>query len=250
MSDATMVPSAESPAGLSQLQRLINTFVAPSKTFEDIRRSSSWWLPWLIAVVIGLGFTMAVQQKVGWDQAYDNILHQNPKAMQRMDQMQPAQAAQAKVLSAKVTQISSYSVPVLGLIIAAIIAGVLMATVNFGFGGKATFGQMFAVWYYATLPLVLMYLLSIITLYAGLDPTTFNLSNPIGTNIGYYLPSSSPHWMVVLGNTIDIFSIWTAVLLTIGCAAVGRIKTSSAAIAVFGWWILITVIKVGAAAIM
>lgn len=250
MSDATMVPNADSPTGLSQIERVVDTFVAPSKTFEDIRRSASWWMPWLIAVLIGLAFTFSVQSKVGWGQVYDNILHQNTKAMQRFNQMTPEQATATKAMSAKITEISSFAFPVIGLIVTAIIAAVLMATINFGFGGKSTFGQMFAMYYYATLPMVLKYLLAIITLFAGLDPTTFNIQNPIGTNIGYYLPIGSPHWMVALGTTVDIFNIWTAVLLILGCAAVGRIKKSSAATAIIGWWVLLTVLKVGAAAIM
>ncbi len=249
MSDATMIPNAESPAGLSQVQRVVDTFTAPSKAFDDIRRSASWWLPWLLAVIVGLGFSFAVQQKVGWSQTYDNVLRQSPKTAARYAQMTPEQAAAAKNIGVKTTQISAYAFPVLGLIIAAIVAGVLMATINFGFGGKSTFGQMFAVYYYAGLPMLLKYLLAIITLYAGLDPTAFNMQNPVGTNLGYYIASSAPHWLVSLASSLDIFSIWTAILLVIGCAAVGRIKKSSAAIAIFGWWIILIVLKVGSAAI-
>jgi hypothetical protein len=244
-----MIPNAESPAGLSQIERVIDTFTAPSKTFEDIRRSTSWWLPWLLAVIVGLGFTFAVQQKVGWAQVYDNVLHQSPKQMQRFDQMQPAQAASVKSIGVKSTQISSYAFPVLGLILAAIVAGVLMATINFGFGGKATYSQMFAVYYYAGLPLLLKYILAIITLYAGLDPTAFNIKNPVGTNLGYYLGSSAPAWLTSLCSSLDIFTLWTAILLVIGCAAVGRIKKSSAAIAIFGWWFILIVLSAGSAAI-
>jgi hypothetical protein len=31
--------------GLSQVERVVDTFVASSKTFTDILRSTSWWLP-------------------------------------------------------------------------------------------------------------------------------------------------------------------------------------------------------------
>ena len=36
--------------GLSQVERVVDTFVAPSKTFTDILRSTSWWLPFLLLV--------------------------------------------------------------------------------------------------------------------------------------------------------------------------------------------------------
>jgi|SRR5579875_3634892 len=250
MSDAMTIPNAESTAGLSQIERVVDTFVAPSKTFADIRRNASWWLPWLLAVIVGLGFSFSVQSRVGWAQAYDNIVRQNPKQTQRFNQMTPEQAAAAKKIAVISTQISAYAFPVLGLILAAIIAGILMITINFGFGGRASFGQLYAVYYYAGLPMLLKYVLAIITLYAGLDPAAFNMQNPVGTNLGYYISTIAPHWLVTLGSSIDVFSIWTAILLIIGCATVGQVKKSSAALAVIGWWVILIVIEVVAAAFM
>ena len=46
MSVSPAVPvSAEPAAGLSQVERVVDTFIAPSKTITDILRSTSWWLP-------------------------------------------------------------------------------------------------------------------------------------------------------------------------------------------------------------
>ena len=54
MSDLGTQPSAGVAAGLSQWQRVTNTFTAPSKTFEDIKSGhKSWWMPFLIMVILG-----------------------------------------------------------------------------------------------------------------------------------------------------------------------------------------------------
>ncbi len=57
MSDTGVQPQAEAApegAGLTQWQRVVDTFTAPSKTFEDIKRGNkSWWLP----LIIGSLFT-------------------------------------------------------------------------------------------------------------------------------------------------------------------------------------------------
>jgi hypothetical protein len=132
---------------------------------------------------------------------------------------------------------------VIALIVAIIAAAVLMATVNFGFGGKSTFGQMIAVWMYATLPWAIQGILGIVSTYL-VDPDTFNLKNFVGTNIGYYLPQDLPKTVIALGSAIDIFTIWALVLLTIGCAIVGNIKKGQAAIAIWGWWVIMTILKV------
>jgi hypothetical protein len=124
-----------------------------------------------------------------------------------------------------------------------------MATLNFGLGGSATFGRMFAVWMYGTLPFLIQSVLAIITLFAGLDADSFNLKNPVGTNVGYFLPLDAPQWLVAFASAFDVLTIWVLILLTIGCAIVGKTKRSTAAVAVWGWWFVITLVKVVMAAI-
>ena len=45
----------DGPRGLSQMERVVNTFVAPTATFKDILRSTSWWLPFVLMVVSSTG---------------------------------------------------------------------------------------------------------------------------------------------------------------------------------------------------
>jgi len=248
MSDTAANTQTSTP--LSEVERVVDTFVAPSKTFNDILRSSSWWLPWLLGALVPLGFSVAIQQKVGWDKTYSNILRQSSQTQQdRIAQLPPDQQARQKAIAASFTKYVVWASPVLGLLFAAIAAGVLLMTLNFGLGGRATFGQMFAVWMYATLPWLISGILGIVVLFAGLDADAFNLKNPVGTNLGYYLPTDLPQWLIAFGTSMDILTIWVLVLLTIGCAIVARTKLASTAIAVVGWWVLITLVKVGVAAI-
>jgi hypothetical protein len=248
MSDS--VANAQASIPLSQMERVIDTFVAPSKTFHDILRSASWWLPWLLGVLVTLGFSAAIQKQIGWDKTYSNILQHSSEAQQeRLAQLPADQQAKQKAVAASFTKYIVWASPVLGLLFAAIAAGVLLVTLNFGLGGHATFGQMFAVWMYATLPWLIQGILGIIVLFAGLDADAFNLKNPVGTNLGYYLPADGPQWLVAFGTSIDVLSIWVIILLTIGCAIVARTKLAATATAVVGWWVLITLAKVGIAAI-
>ena len=248
MSDT--VANAEASTPLSQVERVIDIFVAPSKTFNDILRNSSWWLPWLLSVLVTLGFSAAIQQKVGWDKTYSNILQRSSETQQeRFAQLSPDQQARQKTIATAFTKYFVWASPLLGLLFAAIAAGVLLMTLNFGLGGHAKFGQVFAVWMYAALPWLIQGILGIIVLFAGLDADAFNLKNPVGTNLGYYLPSDSSQWLIAFGTSIDVLSIWAVILLTIGCAIVARTKLAATATAVAGWWVVITLAKVGIAAI-
>jgi hypothetical protein len=102
---------------------------------------------------------------------------------------------------------------------------------------------------YGTLPLLIKSILVIITLFAGLDKDAFNLSNPVGTNIGYFLPIDSAKWLTTLATSVDMIWIWTMILVGIGLAIVAKVKRGSGLIAVFGWWLFILLVRVGYAAI-
>lgn len=244
MSDA--VPQTAS-APLNEGQRIVDTFVAPSKTFTDILRSSAWWGPFIVLIVMSIVFSFAVQSKVGWDRTYDNIVNQSQKAQERFAQMPADQAARVKAISAKFTAGSAYGTPVIVLIVTAIVALLVWATVNFGFAGTAKFGQVFAVYMYANLVLNIKYILATIALFAGMAPDSFLIQNPVGTNLGYYIPTDWPKWLISFATHLDIFEIWSVVLSVIGVAIVARVKRSSAAVAVVGWWLLFVLIFSGLA---
>jgi len=242
MAEAVIQPEG-SAAPLNEVERVVDAFIAPTKTFTDIRRSASWWMPYLIGVVVTLILGAVVQQKIGWDKTYENILKQSPAQQQKVEGLPADQQARAMQMGANITKYSFWATPVIALIAAIVAAAVLLATVNFGFGGRAKFGQMIAVWMYATLPWAIQGILGTITTYF-VDPDTFNLKNFVGTNIGYYLPQDLPKTVIALGSALDIFTIWALVLLTIGCAIVGNIKKGQAAIVVWGWWVVMTILKV------
>jgi hypothetical protein len=103
---------------------------------------------------------------------------------------------------------------------------------------------MFALFYYAFLPISIKAILGIVTIFAGLDPDSFNVNNYVGTNLGYYLPPDMSKPLIALATSIDIFTIWTVVLLSIGCAIIGNVKKSQAATAVWGWWAVLTLLGV------
>ncbi len=245
-------PSAEeaSPtSALSQGERVLDAFIAPSKTFTDILRSQSWWLPFLLSIVFTYGYLFAVQKQVGWDTVVENTLKQDPKTVERMASQTAEQQAQTRRITLAVVKYVFYASPLLALLFAAVAALVLWGTINFLFGGRATFGTVFAVWMYGTLPLLILTILTIVTLFAGLDKDTFNLNNPVGTNIGFYLPAESPQWLLKLATSIDVIWLWSMALVGIGLAIVAKVKRSAGLTVIFGWWLLLLIVKVGYAAI-
>jgi Yip1 domain len=234
------------PAPLSETQRVIDTFVAPTKTFTDIRRKATFWGPLVIAIIIGVCFSFAVQKKIGWMQVFENNIRQTPAKAEKIESSPNAESI--KAVSAKVTAIVSYAYIVPILIITAIYALLLWVTVNFGFGGTAKYSQIFAVSMYANLVMSVKFLLGIIAVFAGLAPDSFLMNNPVGSNIGYYLSTDFPLWLRALCSHIDIFEIWSLILSVIGVAIVAKVSRGKAAAVVVGWWLIVVLVTVGIAA--
>jgi hypothetical protein len=247
MSDVVAVEGQSAGPGLSQVERVVNTFVAPTKTFKDILRSTSWWLPFLLLVLVTLGSTYTVEKQVGWARAAENQVHESPKQEEAMASLTPEQRASRMQVSANITRYISYGSFVFILIFVAIFALIYWASFNFGWGAKTTFGQMFAVCMYASLPRLLIGLLAILTLVFGNSAESYNLRNPVGTNLAYFMPDSGPVLKAALAF-FDVIGLWQLVLLVIGTAIVAKVSTGKAAAVVVGWWVLGLLISVGIAA--
>jgi hypothetical protein len=251
MSDSLVQPMAEPVPGLSQVQRVSNIFTAPSKTFADIKRGNkSWWMPFIIFTVIGYVLFAAVVTKIGMQQVVDNQIHLNPKQEEKLAQATPEQREVSAKISLYITEGIFLANPLLLLAILALGSLGLWGTINFAFGGKATYGSIFTVWMYAGLPGILKVLLGIIVIFAGTAPESFNIKNYAPTNLGAFLnPLDTNAALYSLASSIDITTIWTLILLGIGTATVAGVKRTSGYIAVFGWWAIFVIIGVGIAAV-
>jgi len=254
MSDLEVQPVADpTPAasGLTQLQRVTNVFSAPSKTFEDIKRGNkSWWMPFLIMAIVGYIFFAAVATKVTMQTVVDNqIKLAGEKQQEQMAKMSPDQRAMQAKISLYVTEGVFAAGPVFVLLVAAIVALVLWGTINFVFGGKATFGSVFAVWFFANLPSVIKSLLGIVVIFAG-NTETFDIKNFAPTNVAAFLPVMETNKAIYsLASSIDIVTIWSLILMGMGLAIVAGVKRTSGYIAVFGWWAIVVLFGVAVAAI-
>lgn len=252
MSDIEVQSEAGQAPGLTQWQRVVDVFTAPSKTFQDIKRGNrSWWLPFIIIAIFGYVLFAAVTTKIGMQQTVDNQIHMNPSQEERMAQAPPEQRQNIEKFSLYITEGVFIANPLFVLAAIAIGSLVLMATINFGFGGRAKFGSVFAAWMYAGLPGILKVILGVIVIFVGVAPESFNIKNYAPTNIGAFLnPLETNKALYSLATSLDIVTIWTLVLLGMGLATVAGVKRSSGYIAVFGWWILIVLIGVGWSAAM
>jgi hypothetical protein len=170
---ATPIPQDSQP--LSQVERVVNTFIEPSKTFNDIKRNRSWWLPFVILAVLGYIFCFAAVQHVGWESLTTNVLKSQPRNAERLDKATPAEAAQMLSVTKGFMEGFMVGSPVVVLLVNALYALLLWCGFAFVLGGTTTYGEMFAVSIFAWLPSALNSVIATVTAFVS-DPQSFNLN--------------------------------------------------------------------------
>ena len=248
MAGAAVVPPQE-PVGLSEPQRLIDTFIAPTKTFTDLRRSAAWWAPFIITVIVSVAFVSVVDQKVGFRKVWENQLQAQPKQAERMEKMPADQREKVVQQQVVVTKAISYCFPALMLIWYAIVAAVLFATLKFAAGAEVNFKTLFALVNYSSLPGLVKSLLAILSLVAGVSSDSFTFQNPVATNPGYFVNAADAPVLSRFLTSFDVFTFWVLAIAAIGITCISKVKKGTAFGIVFGWYFVLVLIGVGFAAI-
>jgi hypothetical protein len=236
---------SQEPTPLSEGQRLVNTFFAPSKTFTDLRRNANWWVPFLIIAIVSLLFVYVVDQKVGFRKVAENQIQSQPKQADRIDRMPADQRQKTMQQQVTFTKIFSYAFSVTVLVWYSIVAAVLLATLKFGASADVKYKTLFALVIYASVPGLLKSLLAILSLLAGVSSDSFTFQNPVATNPGYFVDATASPVLHSLLTSFDIFTIWTLALTAIGITCISKVKRGTAFAVVFGWFGVLVLIGVG-----
>ena len=235
---ATVDPNAEvAQPGLSEPARIINTFSAPSKTFLDIQRNASWWVPWLLISILAIAYWAMVDKKVGFDQIAQQYVANN----KQIQAQPPAQQARMASSITTFTKYSGYAAPVFTLFFALVTAGVLCVTFNFLLAAEVSFGRSIAIVMYGWLPASLVSsVLSMIAVSFG-NPAGFRVESPIATNPAYFLdPHSTSRFLLVALSAFDVLGFWMVALVGVGFALNAKKKlTMGTAIGTVAAWYFI-----------
>jgi hypothetical protein len=231
---------------MGELARLTGVVWSPGAAFQDIAARPRWWPPLVVLVLVSLVFTFTFTQRVGWERFF----RQQAETNSRMRDL-PADRKEANLaMQMKIGPAAAYGGIVLGFpIMALATAGVFLLVFRTAFGADVSFRQAFAIVCYSWIPLLFGSIMALAVMLLK-TPEDFDLNYPTLTNIGAFLePASTPKWLLSLGTSIDIFTIWVLVLLATGFGAVSRkISWGSSFAGVVGTWAVYVLVKMGWAA--
>jgi uncharacterized membrane protein len=231
-----MLPDTEpQPKGLGEGSRLIGVFFEPAKTFEDVAARPNFWAPLILVIVVSLSYMVLFGQHVGWER----MIRQQTMASAQAAQLPPDQLEQRIQMGAKFAPIATYlaillGVPLVWLIWSAVLLGIVKGMMS----AQLRLKQVFAIVAYSSVPGVIMALLAIAVMFMK-PPEDFNLQNPLFFNPGAMMDQATTSKFVYsLASSLDLFRIWTLVLIAIGLKAGGgkQLSMGGAMTAVFLPW--------------
>lgn len=241
----TQPPVQAAPARKNSFQRLAGVLFAPADTFEDIARKPDFVVPLIVIVLISYVTTFMIVPRMDWDavtaQQYEAMKARNPNVSE-------ADMARIAKFTKAIGTVTAFVMPVLQIAWFVIVAGILLLAVRL-FGGEGTFGQAFSTTLYAWMPLVINGILVAIVgaTRAKIDPTT--MAAMVKSNLGFLVDIKEQPVLFSLLSSIDIFSIWTIVLLIIGFAILSRSPKLRTAFIVIALWFAAVLVKLGFAAL-
>jgi Yip1 domain len=235
--------TAPQPAHISGFGRIVGVLVNPKPTFEDIAAKPSWALPLVILVVMSIAVVAVFSQRVGWRGLIEKKIAESSRTAD-LPADQKEQAVERGVkFAAVITYVSILvAIPVSALIVAAVLMGVF----NLVVGARVGFVQSLGIVTHAWVPGIIGGIIGLILLFVK-APDTIDIEHLVANNVGAFLSSDTPKWLMTLGTSLDVFSFWTIALMGIGYAAASPKKVSiGKGIAIVAvCWALYVLAKVG-----
>jgi hypothetical protein len=221
---------------MNEPARLFGVFYEPGKVFADVAERPRWLIPLIVAILLALSLTYAISSHIGWDQTIRQAFANNS----RVAELPADQREQLIARSTKFASIVGWA----GAIVfppffVLIVAGVLTGIFNGLLGTELKFVQMFAITAYAFLVRGLYNLLLILLLYLK-PPEDFNIQVSPFSPAAYMNRQENPKWLMSLAGSLDLFTLWTIVLLAIGFSvAAKKLSFSKALITIAIPWLIL-----------
>lgn len=219
---STSEPAVQRRSGLATV---VDIIVSPSAAFASLRAAPTWGWAFLIATVLGIIGSLLVGPAIlhAMQTSMPAQLAANPQIAQLSPDKQQAAINQAMAISKVVAQFSFVIIPI-AILIAAAVQGLIMLIANAAAHGDGDFKKYFALSVNVSVVGVgLSYVvLGIIVLVRGADSFEA-VASVQGSLPGLGLLSNGHGAMAGFLGAINVFSVWSIVLLALGMTGVGRI---------------------------
>lgn len=223
------VQPEEKPMGGAS--KILNIFFEPKKVFESLKIKPTWFIPFLIVALLGIGF---------FYYTYPFIMHQQVERIQENEKIPEEQ--KEKIIE-KMTEKDhpplwqlSFA-PIGTLVTFVIVAAVLFFVFNVLLGGDSAFRRVFSVYCYSSLVAIpaMVVKFPLIMMKGNLN---------VQTSLALLLsPNDKDTFLYSVFSSFDIFSFWQVILVSMGLGVIYKYSTKKAFTAVLILWIIYILAK-------
>ena len=250
MSDRERTAPEERPGLLHYLPGII---VRPRPTLATVseRARRTWWLPALLVVLL-IVLPVLVSGPLRTTQAREEMRTAQEEMAERMgEDVSEEQLEQAMSMAA--SPLITVVFPAVGSAVSRVVgwlvwAGALYLT-GMVFGGRSTFKQIFPVVVWAWMPYALRGLLQTVYIVVSgqliVNPGLSGLvqSESAVSETVLASPSTGQIFLTALLSRIDLFLVWTLILLVIGVEVTTHLSRRKAVLVTLGVWVVLTALS-------
>ncbi|HEY2293300.1 MAG TPA: YIP1 family protein [Thermoanaerobaculia bacterium] len=227
--------------------RLIGVLVSPGKTFRSIAERPTWGVALIILLITTTAVGVLANTRIDKNDLRQVVQERIEKS--RGGQATPEQVEQGLAMAEKVNSVTRWLIPLFAVVIYLVVAALFFGAFHFFGGSDIPYGTSFAVTLHSFIPGLIAGLL---TLPVILSREHVNLKaaqsgNLLASNLGAFAPESLGTAAKSLLSSLDLFAIWSVVLLVIGYRIAAKVSTATAATVVVVLWALYVAFKVGLA---
>ena len=213
-------------------KRLVGVFLSPTTTFNAVKKQPNWVVPLIVLLVISLAMTIALNPVI--------ISEQTTKTIEKLEErgMNQEQIDEAVQKSQQFMNVSIYAFAVVGTFVVLLIGSLIWLFVsNTIMGGENKFAQLMGVNVYRYF---IPTLGGIIKLPIMLSQKTLNVHFSLAA---FMADASKDTFLYKMLMQVEVFNVWSIVVLCLGIAAVGNHNVKKVwpwVVGIYLAWYLIT----------
>lgn len=225
--------------------RAVNVLFSPTQTFEAIRQRPTWLVALVILVLLGLVGSYLVTGKLDVEEVVRDSIADSGRQLSE-DQLEQAIALQEKLLP-----VFAIAGPLVIFPVACLLMALLFWVTLKLVGGEFSYKSSFATTVHGLMPNAISSLLTIpVAMSRGaLSYEEVRSGSLLASNLAFFASEDTGNAMRTLLAGIDLFTIWSVILLVVGLAVAAGVSRAKAAAVVSSLWVVYLLFKVGAAGI-
>lgn len=235
---------------MSSLRRVVSVLFSPGKTFGELADRPTWAVALVVLLVIGGLVSAMALQKIDTGDRRAMMREQLEDRGLRGDELE-RQLDQTMSIMERIRPFFPVF-GIFGMVLSyLLITLVLWAGMKLA-GGETSWGGAWSTTLHGLMPQAVSALVAVPLLMSrkSIDPEAVQSGSLLASNPAFFLSDEASEVLRTVLASLDFFTIWCVVLLTIGFSITARTPKGTSAAVVLGCWFFWIALKTGWTALM